>query len=160
MFLLDTDVIAALRDSDQADPALIAWANGVTREHLFLSAVTLLDLENAAARPATRDKARAQRVQRWIDEKVLPAFAERIVPLDAAIVARRRTLALADPRDALIAATALEKGLTLATRRIAQFKAAKVKAFDPWHYAATDDGDWRAASRSEPHWLKTLFVRS
>lgn len=160
MFLLDTDVVAELRRGAQADGPPAEWAGGLTREHLFLSAVSLLDLENAAARHVTRDKAGGLRLQRWIDEQVLPAFDGRILPVDAAVVRRRRALALSDPRDALIAATALEQGLTIATRRLPAFKAAKVKLLDPWTYTAGEDTDWRHASRGEPHWLKTLFVRA
>lgn len=160
MFLLDTDVMAELRRGAKADAPVAAWANALAPEQLFLSAVSLLDLETAAMRHAQREKAQALRLQRWIDEQVLPAFAGRIVALDAAIIGRRRTCAMSDPRDALIAATALERGMTLATRRVAAFKSGKVKLLDPWKYAPEDDADWRRASRSEPHWLKTLFVRA
>lgn len=160
MFLLDTDVVAGLRRGAQADAALAAWAGALPPEQLFLSVVTLLDLETAAARGALHEKTQAARLQRWIDEQVLPAFAGRIVSLDAAIIGRRRTVALSDPRDALVAATALDRGMTLATHRTAAFKPARLKLVDPWHYSAEDDLDWRRASRSEPHWLKTLFVRA
>lgn len=159
MFLLDTDVVTELRRGAKADAAVAAWATTVSPEQLFLSAVSLLDLENAASRHLPREKAQAVRLRRWIDEQLLPAFAARIVALDAAIIARRRTLALPESRDALVAATALERGMTLATRRIAAFKPAKLKLFDPWLYTAETDLDWRRESRSEPHWLKTLFVR-
>jgi predicted nucleic acid-binding protein len=160
MFLLDTDVVAELRRGAQADAAVAAWAGSLAPEQLFLSAVSLFDLETAAARHAPREKAQTVRLQRWIDEQVLPAFAGRIVPLDAAIVGRRRSVTLSDPRDALVAATALDRGMTLATRRTAAFKSAKLKLIDPWQWTAEDDLDWRRASRSEPHWLKTLFVRA
>jgi predicted nucleic acid-binding protein len=160
MFLLDTDSVAELRRGAEGNAAVAAWAGTLLPEQLFLSAVSLLDLETAAARHVPREKAHALRLQRWIDEQVLPAFDGRIVALDAAIVRRRRTLALPDPRDALIAATALERGMTLATHRTAAFKTAKVRLIDPWLYTAEDDLDWRRASRSEPHWLKTLFVRA
>lgn len=160
MFLLDTDVVTELRRGAKADSAVAAWAGALAPEQLFLSAVSLLNLENAAARHAPREKAQTIRLQRWIDEQVLPAFAGRIVALDAAIIGRRRAVALSEPRDALVAATALERGMTLATRRTAAFKQAKMKLLDPWQYAPEDDLDWRRASRSEPHWLKTLFVRA
>lgn len=159
MFLLDTDVVAELRLGAAADAALAGWAGSVPREHLFLSAVSLIDLENAAASSSPRDKARALRLQRWIDEQVLPAFDGRILPVDAAVIRRRRDVALPDARDALIAATALEQGLTVATRRGHAFKGVKIKLSDPWKFTA-DDTDWRQASRGEPHWLKTLFVRA
>lgn len=160
MFLLDTDVVAELRRGTQGDAAVAAWAGTLAPEQLFLSAVSLIDLENAAIRRPPRDKAHTARLQRWIDEQVLTAFAGRIVPLDAAIIARRRAVAVSDPRDALVAATALDRGMTLATRRTAAFKSPKLKLLDPWQWTAEDDLDWRRASRTEPHWLKTLFVRA
>lgn len=160
MFLLDSDVVAELRRGARADAAVAGWASTLAPEQLFLAAVSLLDLETAAIRRAPRERAQAVRLHRWIDEQVLPAFAGRIVPLDAAVIARRRGVALSDPRDALVAATALERGMTLATHRTAAFKSAKLKLIDPWRYTVEDDLDWRRASRSEPHWLKTLFVRA
>jgi predicted nucleic acid-binding protein len=160
MFLLDTDVVTELRRGATADAAVTAWASALAVEQLYLSAVALLDLEHAAARYAPREKAHAARLQRWIDEQVLPAFAGRIVPLDSAIVIRRRAVSVTDPRDALVAATALQHGMTLATHRTGAFKSAKLKLIDPWRYTAEEDLDWRRASHSEPHWLKTLFVRA
>lgn len=159
MFLVDTDVVAALRLGARADPALVAWASAAPREHLFLSTISLLDLESAAARHVPREKAQAARLQRWIDEQVVPAFEGRILPVDLAITRRRRGVALAEPRDALIAATALEQGLTIATRRGAAFKGLKIRTLDPWRHVVEDDIDWRRASLAEPHWLKSLFVR-
>lgn len=159
MFLLDTDVVAELRQGVRADALLVAWAAALTREHLFLSAISLLDLENAAAEQGRRDKAAGVRLLRWIDTQVVPAFEGRILPVDAAVVQRRRHIALADPRDALIAATAAVQGLTIATRRLPAFKAAKIKLVDPWKHAP-DETDWRQANQAEPHWLKTLFVRA
>lgn len=159
MFLVDTDVVVGLRLGARADPSLAAWASAAPREHLFLSAASLLDLEQAAARQAPRDKAQGLRLQRWIDEQVVPAFDGRILPVDVAVVRRRRAVALAEPRDALVAATALEAGLTIATRRGAAFKGAKIRTLDPWRHVVEDDTDWRRASLAEPHWLKSLFVR-
>lgn len=156
MFLLDTDVVAELRLGARADALVAAWARSVTREHFFVSTISLLDLEAAAA----RDKVHGPRLRRWIDDQLLPAFADRILPVDTAVVRRRRSIPLPDPRDALIAATALEQGLTVATRRPPAFKAAKVKLLDPWKQPAAEETDWRHANRGEPHWLKTLFVRA
>ena len=80
------------------------------------------------------------------------------------LVARRRArLPYADARDALIAATALEHGLTLVTRNVSAFKAGKVKVFNPWGYRpepAEEDADWRQVARTGPMWLRNLFIRS
>jgi toxin FitB len=140
------------------DTGLPIWARSVPREQLFLSALTLVELE-AAAR-AVRDKGSASRFQAWIDGQLVPAFDGRLLSVDAAVVRRRRAVTLADDRDALLAATALEHGLTLTTRRGTAYKAARVRLLDPFAYTPEDDLDWREAARTAgPHWIKNLFVR-
>jgi len=164
MFLLDTPVVLELRKAKagHSDAGLAAWAAGLSRQSLFLSALTLLELENAAARTGRQDKTGGAALRAWIGDQVMPAFDGRILPVDAAVVRRRAQLALADTRDALLAATAIEHGLTLVTRQIAAFKGGRVKTFNPWGYAPddADDTDWRHAARTGPVWLKNLFVRA
>jgi len=93
----------------------------------------------------------------------MKAFEGRILPVDAAVVRRRALLPYPDARDGLLAATAVEHGLTLVTRNIAAFKAGRVRTFNPWGYTPTasdEDADWRQAARTGSLWLKNLFVRS
>lgn len=165
MYLLDTPIVFELRmaKAGQADAALTAWASGVARERLFLSAISLMELEASAHRAGLRDKAAGTALRGWIENQVLPAFEGHILPVDTAVARRRGQLPIADTRDALFAATALEHGLTLATRNAAAFKGPRVKLFDPWRYtpdAAEDDADWREAARTGPLWLRNLFVRA
>ena len=165
MFLLNTDVLLALRGakSGQADPGLVSWAQGVARERLFMSAVSLLDLESGAVRTGRRPGDDKARLRDWVDGQLIPAFEGRILPVDAAVVRRRAQLPYTDTRDALLAATALVHGLTLVTRETAAFRAGRVKLFNPWGYTPDADeeaGDWRQAARSGPLWLKNLFVRT
>ena len=165
MYLLDTPIVFELRKAKagRTDAGLAAWAAGVARERLFLSAISLMELDASAARAGPRDKAAAAALRNWIDSQVMPAFEGHILPVDAAVARRRGQLAIADTRDALFAATALEHGLTLATRNPAAFKGARVKLFDPWGYtpdAIEEDADWRDAGRAGPLWLKNLFVRA
>lgn len=164
MHLLDTEVVIELRraGTGRADPGLVTWASDVARQTLFLSALTLMELEAAAARAARRDKAPATALATWIEENVLPAFDGRVLAVDAAIARRRVHLPIADTRDALIAATAAEHGLTLVTRDTARYRAAKVKLFNPWGYAPEpgEVDDWRQAGRAGPLWLRNLFVRT
>lgn len=165
MFLLDAPVVLEMRHArtGRADAGVAAWAGGVTRHSLFVSALTLLELESGAALLARRDKDAALARQAWIDNQVMPAFEGRILPVDAAVVRRRAHLPQANPRDGLLAATALEHGLTLVTRNVAAFKAGRVKVFNPWGYSpetAEDDADWNQATRGGPMWLQNLFVRS
>lgn len=165
MFLLDTPIVFELRKAraGTAEAGLTAWASGVARERLFLSAITLVELEAGVAEAARRDKAAGTALRSWIDDQLVPAFEGHILPLDAAVARRRGQLALPETRDALFAATALEHSLTLVTRNSAAFRGARVKLFDPRGYtadAAEEEGDWRDAARTGPLWLKNLFVRA
>lgn len=165
MHLLDTAVVWELRGAKagRGDPGVARWAAGQARTGLFVSALTLAELGTGAAEIDRTDKAGAAAVRRWIEGQVMAAFDGRILPIDAAVARRAIGLGYPDLRDGLLAATALEQGLTLATRYPAAFRLGKVKTFNPWGYAPTavdeDDADWRQASRAGPLWLKNLFVR-
>lgn len=170
MHLLDTDLVFELRNAKAggADPGLAAWAAGAARSSLFISALTLLELETAAARAerkakALRDRNGGATLRDWLDNRVAHAFDGRILPVDAAVVRRRTQVPLADSRDALLAATALEHGLILATRDAAAFaKVPRLKVFNPWGYkpeALDDEEDWGEAAKAGAQWLRNIFVR-
>lgn len=165
MHLLDTEVVHALREakSGRADPALTAWASGAARASLFVSALTLLELETAIARTERKDKAQSAALRDWLDNRVARAFEGRILPIDAAVVRRRASVPLTDGRDALLAATALEHGMTLATRDQAAFtKVPRLKLFNPWAYKpeiVDEDEDWGQAAKAGAQWLRNIFVR-
>ena len=162
MHLLDTDLIWALRAPPPAaaDDPLFAWATDLLPNSLFVSAVSMMEFESGAARLERGDKANGAKVRAWLETRLRPAFDGRILPVDDAVVRRWARLAYPDMRDGLLAATALEHGLILATRNPAAFKSGRVRTFNPWTFAG-DAGelDWRQASHSGPRWLKSLFVR-
>ncbi|MDF7776365.1 type II toxin-antitoxin system VapC family toxin [Sphingomonas sp. AOB5] len=165
MFLLDTPIVFELRHAraGRSDSGFTLWASGVSAQTLFVSAIALLELGSAVVRAERRDKAAAKALESWIDEQVIPAFGGRILPVDTAVVRRRAQLPYPETRDGLIAATALEHGLTLVTRNTAAFRAGRVKVFNPWGYtpdSADEELDWREAARGGPQWLKNLFVRA
>jgi predicted nucleic acid-binding protein len=165
MHLLDTDIVFELRNAKAGatDPGLAAWAAGAARSSLFISALTLLELETAAARAERKDKVQGIALRDWLDNRVAPAFDGRVLAIDAAVVRRRAHVPLADSRDALLAATALEHGLTLATRDAAAFaKVPRLKLFNPWGYkpeALDDVEDWGEAAKVGAQWLRNIFVR-
>ena len=165
MHLLDTGVVFELRNAKAggADPGLAAWAASAARSSLFVSALTLLELETLAARVERKDKAQGALVRDWLDSRVVPAFDGRVLPVDAAVVRRRSHVPLADARDALLAATALEHGLTLATRDGPAFaKVPRLKVFNPWGYkpeALDDEEDWGQVAKAGSQWLRNIFVR-
>ncbi len=165
MFLLDTPIIAELRKAKtgQTDPGLIGWAAATARQNLFISALSLLELETGVAQAERRDKQAAEGLRTWLDSHVPAAFDGRVLAVDAAVAKRRAQVAIQDGRDALMAATAQVHGLTLVTRHTAAFKAGKVKLFNPWGYrpdeAADENADWREGTRAGPLWFKNLFLR-
>lgn len=165
MHLLDTGVVLELRKarSEPPDPGLAAWAGGIARQKLFISALTLLEIENAAARLGKKDRAAGLVAREWIDKQLLHAFDGRVLPVDAAVVRRRAQLPYANTRDGLLAATALEHGLTLVTRRVASFRAGRVKVLNPSGHSAQphdEDEDWGQGSQTGHLWLKNLYVRA
>ncbi|MBB6254660.1 PIN domain-containing protein [Nitrospirillum iridis] len=164
MFLLDTPVVLELRrgKSDQADAGVRSWAAGTPRQQLFLSALTLIEIEESVARAERADKAGGAALRSWLDDRVMTAFEGRILAVDAAVARKRPAVALANNRDALVAATALVHGLTLVTPNLAAYRAGRLKVFNPWGYtpdAEEDIADWRQAAKTSPVWLKNLFLR-
>lgn len=165
MFLLDTGIVLELRKAKAglSDAGLLAWAAGLPRQKLFISALTLLEIENAAARLARKDRGAGLVVRDWIDNRVMLAFEGRVLPVDSAIVRRRAQLPYANTRDGLLAATALEHGLTFVTHRVSAFRAGRVKLLNPSGYVAQpsdDDEDWAHGAQSGQQWLKNLYVRA
>lgn len=137
MLLLDTNVISELRKTanDRADPAVAAWAARQDPESTFISAVTLFEIEQGVLRMERRDRRQGAALRRWFEARVLPGFEGRILPFDTPVARRCAALHVPDPgpeRDAMIAATALVHGLTLATRNVTDFQAMGVKLVDPW----------------------------
>jgi predicted nucleic acid-binding protein len=134
MFLLDTNVVSELRKS-RPDRHVKRWAESVAVPTLFLSAISMLELETGVLRVERRDARQGVALRRWLDGHVLPAFEGRVLAIDTAVALRCARLHVPDRMahgDALIAATALVHGLTVVTRNIADFKPAGVGLIDPW----------------------------
>jgi len=137
MYLLDTNVISELRKakSGKADQHVVTWANGVSATSLFLSVITVLELETGILLVERRDPAQGAVLRSWLNTHVLPAFSDRILPVDTAVAQSCAKLHVPDPhsdRDALIAATALIHGLTVVTRNTDDFATTGVELLDPW----------------------------
>jgi toxin FitB len=135
MFLLDTNLVSELRRPHRTNPKVAAWADTVQPSDLFLSSITILELETGALRLTRRDHQQGALIRQWIEEHVLPAFAERILAVDTAVARRCAALHIPDPkpyRDSLIAATALVHRLTVVTRNRADFEAMAVTVLNPW----------------------------
>jgi toxin FitB len=137
MYLLDTNVVSELRKakSGKADANVVAWASNLSAMHLFISVITVLELETGVLLAERRDPAQGAILRSWLNVHVLPAFSNRILVLDTAIAQRCARLHVPDPcsdRDAIIAATALVHGMTIATRNTEDFIRTGVELINPW----------------------------
>ena len=163
MYLLDTGILLDLREARRAgsDPALATWAERVPAQQMFLSAASLLELENAAALAARRSKEMGSAWRDWLDRQVAPAFEERILSVDATVIRRRMQIPYTDDSEGLLAATALVHNLTLVTNEPRKYRAGRVKVLGPsgLEIDGTDDADWREASHSGAAWFRNLLVR-
>jgi toxin FitB len=137
MFLLDTNVVSELRKirSGKGDRNVAAWADSIDTADLFVSVVTILELEIGILRVERRDSARGAVLRDWMNERVLTAFANRMLAVDTAVAKRSAQLHIPDPRpipDALIAGTALVHGMAVVTRNVADFAPMGVAVVNPW----------------------------
>lgn len=141
MFLLDTNVVSELRKirSGKAHPNFAQWAAGVETIDLFISAMTMQELEIGVLRAERRDSAQGAILRTWLENHVLRAFNGRILPIDAAVARLSARLHVPDPRpvgDALIAATALLHAHTLVTRNTQDFDVVGLNVLNPWSHGS------------------------
>jgi toxin FitB len=140
MYLLDTNVVAELRKAKagKANKDVTAWASVVAPASLFLSSITVLEMELGILLIERRDPMQGAILRAWMEDHVLPAFAERILAIDTTVARKCAQLHVPDlksERDAFIAATALVHGLTVVTRNVADFAATGVVTLNPWQSA-------------------------
>lgn len=139
MYVLDTNVVSELRKvkTGKADANVAAWAATVDAAALFVSAITIMELETGVLLVERRDAAQGAMLRTWLAHHVLPEFTGRVLPVDTAVEQRCAKLHVPDrcaDRDALIAATALVHGMTVVTRNVADFVATGVALFNPWDF--------------------------
>jgi predicted nucleic acid-binding protein len=139
MYLLNTNVLSELRKrrSGKIDAGVEAWAGSVDQAELYLSVVTVMDVERGIALLERRDPQQAGVLRLWLHDKVIPAFAGRILPVDTTIALRCARLHVPDiesQREAWIAATGLVHDLTIVTRNVAHFAGTGVTVLDPWTF--------------------------
>lgn len=134
-YLVDTNVWSELRNRGRSDPNVRAWAQGVGETELYLSVVTVFELERGVLLVERRDAQQGLRLRTWLEQNVLTPFAARILPVDAGIARRCAAFHVPDPRperDAMIAATAVAHGLTVVTRNTTDFEPMGVSFLNPW----------------------------
>lgn len=137
MFILDTNVVSELRKArvGKADRNLTKWADRVDATDLYLSVISIQELEIGVLSLERRDRVQGALVRAWLERHVLPTFAGRILPVDTAVALQSAKLSVPDPRpirDGLIAATALVHGMTVVTRNEDDFMPTGAKILNPW----------------------------
>ena len=135
MYLLDTNVVSELRRAKKADPGVRAWAQTLPAANLYLSVISVLELEMGVLLIERRDRKQGRILRAWMDGHVLPTFAGRVLAIDTTVALRCAALHVPDPRsdrDALIAATALVHGMTVVTRNVIHFQPMGLAVVNPW----------------------------
>ncbi len=138
MYVLDTNVVSELRKvrSGRADPGVATWAEQVPSVELFISAITIHELEHGVLLLERSDPAQGALLRAWLDQSVAAAFKSRVLPVDERVSRRAAALHVPDPapfRDALIAATALVHDMTVVTRDLKDFQRFEgLDLINPW----------------------------
>jgi len=136
-FLLDTNVISELV-RPRPSPKVAAWIDATDENLLYLSVLTLGEIRKGIA--SLRPSARRAALEAWLDSDVALRFAGRILAIDQAVADRWGRLAaqaamqrrLLPVIDGLLAATALDRNLTLVTRNTRDVAVTGVPVFNPW----------------------------
>ena len=134
MYLIDTDVLSGLRRQERS-PRLVAWTSRQRTTDLYLSAVSIGEIERGIVRQQRRNPAYARELSVWLDS-VLALYGDRILPVDVAAARRWGRLSGVighESADLLIAATALEHGLTVVTGNVRHFEPTGVSVLNPFN---------------------------
>ncbi|WP_454645682.1 PIN domain-containing protein [Bradyrhizobium liaoningense] len=133
MFLIDTVILSELRRRER-NPGVVKWFERQRTADLFLSVVSIGEIERGIVRQRAADPEFAVALAAWLDQ-VVNLYGERIVPFDLRTARRWGALSAAlgnDSADLMIAATALENGFTVVTRNVSDFKPSGVTVLDPF----------------------------
>ncbi|MYD72437.1 MAG: type II toxin-antitoxin system VapC family toxin [Acidobacteria bacterium] len=132
MFLIDTDVLSALRRPERS-PGVVRWLAEQRTTDLYLSVVSIGEIEQGIGQQQRRDREFARLLAAWLDS-VIALYGERILAFDLPTARRWGRLCGAvghESADLLIAATAIEHGLTVVTRNVRHFEPTGARALDP-----------------------------
>lgn len=136
-WLLDTNILSELRRL-RPEAKVVAFVSAQPVESIFVSVVTFAEIRFGIERVA--DASHRADLNDWLDQTLRPMFAQRILPVSEDVMLKWRLLVEAGRKarhtysqpDLIIAATALQHGLTVVTRDASEFERAGVAVFNPW----------------------------
>jgi len=136
-YILDTNVISEFRKAagGKCHPSVKDWVENVDPEEIYLSVITIMELEVGYLSLRRRDQLQAVRVKAWISDYIPRVFRNRILVFDDAVALVCAGLHVPDKRperDAIIAATALHYDLAVVTRNTRDFMGTGVRLLNPW----------------------------
>ena len=131
-YLLDTNIVSEVRKL-KPHGAVVEWLRGLANEQMFISAVTLGEVQSGIERTRRQDEKKAREIEAWAD---LLAGSYNVLAMDAACFREwgriREGIPAPLAEDAMIAATALVHNLTVATRNERDFHRFRVRVFNPF----------------------------
>lgn len=135
MYLLDTNVVSELR-TPRPHPAVLAWLDSVSSNDLHFSAMTIAEIQRGIEECRAKDPAKAEELTEWLESRLLIGF--EVIPFDAH-AAREWGLMMRHQRgnlaqDAVIAATARTRSLTVVTRNVRDFRRLGASHLNPFEY--------------------------
>lgn len=141
MYLLDANIIAESRKlgSTRVDPRAAQWLSQIDVEVSFISAMTIFERERGVQQMARRDAKQGAALRRWFDDQIMTTYENRTLLLSRGVALICAGLHIPDPkseRDAWIAATAIDAGLTLVSRNVADFANMAVWLISPFALGA------------------------
>ncbi len=142
MYLLDTNIISEGRKlgTSRVDPHAALWLGRVDAEASYVSAMTIFELERGVRQMERRDTSQGAVLRRWFNDQIMMNYEDRTLPLSREVALICAGLHIPDPkseRDAWIAATAIEAGLTVVTRNVDDFATMGVTLINPFEAAVS-----------------------
>lgn len=138
-YLLDTNVISEMRKArtPKIDPQVSNWTDTVDAGDMFISAITIMEIEKGILQVLRKDVRQGEMLREWFASVVLREFSGRVLPFDAEIAIYCASLHVPDQRsanDAMIAATAFRHDMTVVTRNTRDFEGLGVMLLNPWEW--------------------------
>ena len=137
MYLFDTNVVSELRKAktSKANAEVVAWSSTAPAQTMFLSVISILEIELGVLLIERKDNTQGARLRTWLEGNILSAFDGRILQVEIDVARKYAGLHVPDPRserDAIIASTALVHDMTVVTRNVSDFESTGVRLLNPW----------------------------